>query len=81
MRALREVIAHANTLLRQAAEPPTFVGELASFEDPTPAKLDELIAAQKRTNELLEALCSALCGADTALESRPDSADPSIVLL
>lgn len=42
--------------LRMADHCEVATAELATFDDPLLPKLDELIAEQKRTNELLEAL-------------------------
>jgi hypothetical protein len=53
LRALTAAIAASNKLMSLAESATT---ELIAFEDPTPAKLDLLIAGQVRTNELLEML-------------------------
>jgi hypothetical protein len=50
---LNEAIRGAESRI---ADSQSIAGELVAFEDPTPAKLDLLIAGQTRTNELLEAL-------------------------
>jgi hypothetical protein len=50
---LNEAIRGAESRIADAQP---IAGELVAFEDPTPAKLDLLIAGQARTNELLEML-------------------------
>lgn len=52
IRALREEIK----MLRAETSCEGATAELVSVEDPTPARFDELIAEQKRTNAALDAL-------------------------
>jgi hypothetical protein len=53
------------------------VGESPAFDDPTSAKLDELIAEQRKTNDLLAALCRAAKPSPSIIS--PDGVGRSVV--